>query len=107
MTGYNWFDESLAVIGMFVSGAPLRSPGPRGEQQVDNSFMVWLNASPESVTVALPANAWVQSGSLALSTAPEHPVGESAKAGKALGIAGRSVPVVMEDGGWAVVGEVP
>ncbi|HEY9562781.1 MAG TPA: glycogen debranching enzyme GlgX, partial [Nocardioides sp.] len=99
MTGDDWFDESLAVIGMFVSGAPLRSPGPRGEQQVDNSFMVWLNASPESVTVALPENAWVQSGSIALSTDPDHPVGESAKAGEALEIAGRSVLVMMEDCG--------
>ncbi|NYG60631.1 glycogen operon protein [Nocardioides daedukensis] len=97
MTGDDWFDESLAVIGMFVSGAPLRSPGPRGEQQVDNSFMIWLNASPEPVTVALPENAWVQSGSIALSTDPDHPVGESAKAGEALQIAGRSVLVMMED----------
>ena len=29
---------------MFVSGDPLRSPGPRGEQQFDTSFVLWFNA---------------------------------------------------------------
>ena len=33
--------------GMFVSGDPLRSPGPHGEQLRDKSFLLWLNASGE------------------------------------------------------------
>ncbi len=44
MTGDDWHDPHLRAIGMFVSGAPLRSPGPRGEQQVDKSFVLWFNS---------------------------------------------------------------
>ena len=50
----DWFDESQHVIGMFVSGDPLRSPGPRGEQQYDRSFMIWLNPGDTAVEVTLP-----------------------------------------------------
>ena len=32
MTGGDWDDDELHVVGMFVSGDPLRSPGRRGEQ---------------------------------------------------------------------------
>ena len=44
MAGDDWQDPGLRVIGMFVSGDPIRSPGPRGEQLRDSSFMLWLNA---------------------------------------------------------------
>ena len=45
MTGDDWHDpDADASLGMFVSGAPLRSPGPRGEQQVDTSFVIWFNS---------------------------------------------------------------
>ena len=33
MTGDDWADNELSVVGMLVTGSPLRSPGPRGEQQ--------------------------------------------------------------------------
>ena len=71
MTGDDWQDARLRVIGMFVSGDPLRSPGPRGEQQRDSSFMLWLNASPHDCEVTLPLNEWVQQGAVVLSTDPE------------------------------------
>ena len=40
---------ALRRVGMFVSGDPLRSPGPRGEQQRDASFLLWFNAGDEPV----------------------------------------------------------
>ena len=43
-----------ATVGMFVSGAPLRSPGPRGEQQVDKSFMLWFNSSCDAAARRAP-----------------------------------------------------
>ena len=49
MTGADWDDHQPDTIGMFVSGAPLRSPGPRGEQLVDSSFMIWTNAGDHPV----------------------------------------------------------
>ena len=82
MTGDDWLDSGLRVLGMFVSGDPLRSPGPRGEQQRDTSFMLWLNASPEACEVTLPANDWVQHGAVVLSTDPAHPVDTKVVAGE-------------------------
>lgn len=96
MTADDWFDESLAVIGMFVSGAPLRSPGPRGEQQVDRSFMIWLNGSGDSVTFTLPENEWVQSGEVVLSTDPDQPPGAAVKAGGAIELGAHSVVVLRQ-----------
>ena len=75
MTGDDWQDEDLHVIGMFVSGDPLRSPGPRGEQQRDRSFMLWLNGSPNDCEVTLPANDWVQRGRRRALHRPRHTPG--------------------------------
>ena len=55
MSGDDWQDEHQHVVGMFVSGDPLRSPGPRGEQLHDSSFMLWLNGSAADCKVTLPA----------------------------------------------------
>ena len=38
MTAADWHDDGLRSFGMAVSGDPLRSPGPRGEQLRDTSF---------------------------------------------------------------------
>ncbi len=67
MTDEDWFDHEQRTIGMFVSGAPLRAPGPRGEQQVDRSFMMWFNAGWLPQAVHLPENDWVQAGEVVLS----------------------------------------
>jgi glycogen operon protein len=96
MTNGDWHDDSLGVVGMFVSGSPLRAPGPRGEQQHDSSFMIWLNAAPYAADVVLPANAWVQSGEVALSTDPDLPAGSSVAAGKRLRLGGRTVVVLRQ-----------
>ncbi len=50
----DWDDDDTARVGMFLSGDPLRSPGPRGEQQRDASFMIWLNGSTSPSTSPCP-----------------------------------------------------
>src|SRR6478672_11532336 len=59
MTVDDWNDDSIRTIGMFLNGAPLRSPGPHGEQVRDRSFMIWLNSGVDDVELVLPANQWV------------------------------------------------
>ena len=96
MTGDDWHDPTLTMLGMFVSGAPLRSPGPHGEQQVDKSFAMFFNSGDRSVNVELPANDWVHSGEVALSTDPKLPVGTPVKTGDRMRLGGRSVVVLRE-----------
>ena len=94
MTGDDWHDPDLTTFGMFVSGDPLRSPGPHGEQQVDTSFVLWFNAGRAHVPVTLPENDWVEAGEVVLSTDPELPMGTPVKAGETLAAARQSVVVL-------------
>jgi glycogen debranching enzyme GlgX len=96
MTGDDWADDGLETVGMFLTGAPLRSPGPRGEQQVDSSFMIWLSASSSPVTVVLPENAWVQSGEVVLSTDADLKVGAPVVAGGSFTLDARAVVVLRQ-----------
>jgi glycogen debranching enzyme GlgX len=96
MSGDDWQDDGLRVIGMFVSGDPLRSPGPRGEQLRDSSFLFWLNGSAEDCEVRLFENAWVQSGTIVLSTDDKLSVGTSVRAGEAFVLRAESLVVLQE-----------
>ncbi len=97
MTEHDWHDPGLHIVGMFVSGHPLRAPGPRGEQQHDDSFMMWFNAGRPARDVELPENDWVQTGEVVLSTDPDLPVGTRVKAGERIAVGGRTVVVLRED----------
>ena len=92
----DWYDHELRTIGMFVSGAPLRAPGPRGEQQVDRSFMLWFNAGWLPQAVHLPENDWVQRGEVVLSTDVKLDVGAEVVAGDRISVGRRSVVVLRE-----------
>ena len=84
------------VLGMFVSGDPLRSPGPHGEQLHDRSFLLWLNAGHDPVDLNLPENDWVATGEVVLSTDPAHTVGTPVKGGQVMRLEGRSVLLLRE-----------
>ncbi len=96
MTGDDWQDGGLHVIGMFVSGDPLRAPGPRGEQQRDSSFLLWLNASPSACEVTLPVNEWVQRGDVVLSTDPDLPLDTPLVAGTTVSLGPRSLVLLQQ-----------
>jgi glycogen operon protein len=94
MTAGDWFDDDLHTFGMFVSGSPLRAPGPRGEELRDASFLLWFHAHPEPGKAVLPANDWVAAGEVVLSTDPAHPVGERIEAGDMLDLGPRTMVVL-------------
>ena len=82
---------------MFVSGAPLRSPGPRGEQQVDRSFAMFFNSGDNAVQVELPENDWVplrRGRAVHRPEAPDRHAGQDRR--PACGWAARSVVVLRE-----------
>ena len=96
MTEADWHDDGLHQFGMFLSGDPLRAPGPRGEKLQDASFLIWFNAHPEPGTVALPDQRWVEAGEVVLSTDENHTVGTPVQAGEQLKIAARSMLVLRQ-----------
>ncbi|MGN6781319.1 MAG: glycogen debranching protein GlgX [Marmoricola sp.] len=94
MTGDDWHDPDLRVIGMFVSGSPLRAPGPRGEIQRDASFLLWLNGSDTDTACVVPRNPWVLGGEVVLSTDRTLPTGTQVHAGDELFVAARSLALL-------------
>jgi glycogen operon protein len=92
----DWLDPGQRVLGMFVSGDPLRAPGPRGEQQRDSSFLLWLNGSPDTADVDLPVNEWVRRGEVVLSTDEKLPLGTPVEAGETITLAARSLVLIRE-----------
>jgi glycogen operon protein len=96
MTEKDWYDDTLHVVGMFVSGDPLRSPGPHGEQQRDSSFLIWLNSGSTPIELTLPRNQWVNHGEIVLSTDPDLPRGLPVETGGTLMLAERSTLVVRQ-----------
>jgi glycogen operon protein len=96
MTEDDWYDEGLHQFGMFLSGDPLRAPGPRGERLRDASFLIWFNAHAEPGTVVLPRQEWVQAGEVVLSTDEQHSPGEKVEAGDLLAISPRSVLLLRQ-----------
>jgi glycogen debranching enzyme GlgX len=96
MTELDWSDGGLHQFGMFLSGDPLRAPGPRGERLSDRSFLVWFNAHPEPVHVTLPDQDWVKAGEVVLSTDRARPLGERVEAGEQITITGRSMLVLRQ-----------
>jgi len=96
MTGDDWADNELSVVGMLVTGDPLRSPGPRGEQEWDKSFLIWLNAEADPVKVTMPTDGWVHDGEVVVSTCPDHPSGTDVSPGESMTLDARTVVVVRE-----------
>src|SRR5690606_41806807 len=71
-----------ALVGTFPTGDANASPGPRGEQVVDDSFLVLINASsePRKWTVSGP---WGEAWTYVLDTAADPPMAPGARAGEA------------------------
>jgi glycogen operon protein len=91
----DWADPSLRVLGMFVSGDPLRAPDPRGRQQRDSSFLLWLNGSAEDCEVIPPVNEWIEAGEVVLSTDEKLRPGTRVEAGQVVELAARSLVLIQ------------
>ncbi len=96
MATADWNDDSCRTVGMFLNGAPLRYPGPRGEQIRDTSFMIWLNAGGDDVKLTLPENQWVHQGEVVLSTNAAIDTGTTVTAGSSLELQAHSVLVLRQ-----------
>ncbi len=96
MSSADWDDDGSRTVGMFLNGAPLRYPGPRGEQVRDKSFMIWLNAGADDVKLTLPDNQWVHHGEVVLSTNPDIAEGTPVLAGTTLELQAHSVLVLRQ-----------
>ena len=68
MSEEQWISGNVVALGMFLNGAEISEPGPRGERIVDDSFLVILNG-PDPVAFRLPDGKWASTFELILDTA--------------------------------------
>ena len=54
MTDQDWNVAFARALGVFLNGDGIDSPGPRGEQVVDDSFYVLFNAGSSSIEFVIP-----------------------------------------------------
>ena len=68
MTDEQWNEDLAKSIGMFLNGDSLPDPGPHGERESDDSFMILFNASEEKIGFALPSDRWGQNWAIVIDT---------------------------------------
>jgi isoamylase len=86
-----WFDRSQRTLGMYLDGRGIRSRGPRGEEVVDDSFLLVLHAGSDDLDVVLPGAPWASSYELVISTASLGDEGTVHQPGSSVGLLSRSV----------------
>ncbi|MBJ7452340.1 MAG: glycogen debranching enzyme GlgX, partial [Blastococcus sp.] len=68
LTTADWFDTDLQTVGMYLDGRGIRHRDAQGRPVVDDSYLVWLHAGPEPLTVQLPDAPWADGYELVVST---------------------------------------
>jgi glycogen operon protein len=82
MTQRDWQQEPGRTLGVFLNGDEIPSRTARGEEIVDDSFLLLLNAHSEPVTFTLPTRRFGALWEVALATgegAPDGSVGARAQ----------------------------
>ncbi|HEV3375817.1 MAG TPA: glycogen debranching protein GlgX [Thermoleophilaceae bacterium] len=69
MTRRDWEQPDGHVVGVFLNGEEITSPGEHGERVIDDSFIVLFNSSGDDVAFRLPARRFGALWELELSTA--------------------------------------
>jgi glycogen operon protein len=100
MTQRDWQRGDARTIGVFLNGEEIPTGSPRGEEVVDDSFLLLFNAHHEPITFKLPVRRFGARWKLELSTAePELEEGEfSFVAREEVVVGARSVVVLRR--GW-------
>jgi glycogen operon protein len=60
MEDETWAERGANVLGVYLNGRAIPSPGPSGERIVDASFFLCLNATHEPVEFRLPDETWAR-----------------------------------------------
>jgi isoamylase len=75
MTQRDWSRDDFRTLGVFLNGAEITSRTPHGEEVVDDSFLLLLNASADPVTFVLPTRRFGARWQIELATGPDAPEG--------------------------------
>jgi glycogen operon protein len=71
MSASDWHTGYAKSLVVFLNGDAITEPGPRGEQIVDDSFLLLINAHHEDMTFTLPGAKYGKKWQMVLDTADE------------------------------------
>jgi isoamylase len=97
MDDADWETGFAKSVGVFLNGQAIPTPDARGNQIVDDSFLVMFNASHEDVSFTLPPAEFGEQWSRVLDTARTDATEETAKAGETLPVTSRSVVLLQRE----------
>jgi len=89
-----WQNSQARAVQVFLNGDAIAEPDLRGEQIVDDSFLVLFNGQPEPATFTLPDAEYGQTWTAVLDTDSQVPIGATAEAGSEVTLARSSVVVL-------------
>ena len=93
-----WSDASVQTLGMYLDGAGIRAPGPRGERVVDDSFLLLLHLGGGDAQVTLPGSPWATAYAVVVDTVAEDGTSDATYApGATLTVPGRSALLLRAD----------
>ena len=72
MTDDDWSTGYARSLALFLNGDAIAALGPRGERISDESFLILLNANPESMTFRIPDGLGGHTWRVHLDTATDH-----------------------------------
>jgi glycogen operon protein len=93
-----WRDDQAKSVGVFLNGAAITEPGPRGDTVADDSFLLLFNARAEPVRFRLPdpayAAAWVPVVDTSRPPAADDQASGTVPASAYLDVPGRAIIVL-------------
>ena len=95
MTRRDW-EHGEAVLGMFLNGHAIASPGPHGEEVEDDSFVLLFNAHAEDREFKLPRRRMGARWALELCTADPtaHPAAPRGRAAQLINVTAHSITIL-------------
>jgi glycogen operon protein len=96
MDEHDWSDGYARALMVFLNGRAITAPDERGQEVLDDHFLLLFNGHPDSVQFTVPPESYDGKWQLALSTAGDDPAVESAyDAGALVDVPGRSILVLQ------------
>jgi len=94
MSDAQWQEEFARAVMVFLNGDAIAEPDLRGEEIVDDSFLILFNAQPEPATFTLPPAEYGETWTVALDTDHQLTPGDELPHSATVEIAHRSTVVL-------------
>jgi isoamylase len=94
MTQADWGTGYARSLAVYLNGAAITEPDPRGQPVTDDRFLLLFNAGSEPVTFTLPSAEHAPQWEVAVDTCNAGAVGSTAQSGGEFKVAGHAVAVL-------------